>query len=207
MPAMGARISLSGRAAFGLAGLVALVVLARTATAAPKKKYHFQLVEVSAAATIPDAARTDVTQVVKSQVEKALAGHTQIATTLEGAPDPKVDPKTYKTYLTRKKIAGAYRVNVEVTEVSEATEDVDDKPGELRLVVRVGLRMFGETIPDRVMAFSGDGSAAVKTEVGKKVRPRDRQFALESAAEMAVAEALEMSLTKLAQPPKKPSKK
>jgi hypothetical protein len=190
-------------AALALVGLIA-----GTADAKPKKKYHFQLVdEVAAADAVPAASKAEIVQVVKAQAEKALASHAQIVASVAGAPDPKVDPKGFKKYLSKKNIAGAYRVNVEITELGEETEPVDDKPGDLRLIVRLSLRMFGETIPDRGMAFSGDGSATIKTEIGKKLRPRDRQFALESAAEMAVADALSTSLTKLAMPPPKPSKK
>jgi hypothetical protein len=187
--------------------VVALVGAGEEASAKPKKKYHFQLAEVAAADAVPATGRAEVTQAVQVQVEKALQTHGQLVAVLEGAPDPKVDAKGFKKYLSKKKIAGAYRVNVEVTELGEEVEPIDGKPGELRLVVRLSLRMFGETIPDRVMAFAGDGSATIKAEVGKKMRPRDRQFALESAAEMAVADALAISLTKLSLPPPKPTKK
>jgi len=205
MPAMRLR-SLPSLAA-ALVVIAAIILASGTASAKPKKKYHFQLVEVTAAAAVPEAMKADVTKAVQAQVEKQLGSHAQIVATLDGAPDPGADPKAFKKYLTRKRIAGAYRVNVEVTEMVEEEEPVDSKPGELRLVTRISLRMFGETIPDRKMAFSGDGSAAIKTEVGKKVRPNDRKFGLDSAAETAVAEALAMSLTKLALPPPKPSKK
>jgi hypothetical protein len=187
--------------------IVVAIAISTGADAKPKKKYHFQLVEVAAADAVPAASRTEIVQAVQVKAEKALADHEQLVAVLTGAPDPKVDPASFKKYLSKKKISGAYRVNVEVTELGEETEPVDGKPGELRLVVRLSLRMFGETIPDRVMAFAGDGSATIKAEVGKKLRPRDRQFALESAAEMAVADALGISLTKLAMPPPKPSKK
>jgi hypothetical protein len=187
--------------------VAAVVGAGEEASAKPKKKYHFQLAEVAAAAAVPADGRAEVTQAVQVQVEKALQSHPQLVAVLDGAPDPRADGKGFKKYLSKKKIAGAYRVNVEVTELGEEVEPIDGKPGELRLVVRLSLRMFGETIPDRVMAFAGDGSATIKAEVGKKMRPRDRPFALESAAEMAVADALAISLTKLSLPPPKPTKK
>jgi hypothetical protein len=45
---------------------------------------------------------------------------------------------------------------------------------EKRLVVRLGLRTFGETFPERVMGFAAEGSATIKVDVGKKLRPADR---------------------------------
>jgi hypothetical protein len=75
------------------------------------------------------------------------------------------------------------------------------------VIVRVALQLFGETIPDRVMAFSGEGSATVKLEVGKTVRPRDREEASSAAIDEAVASAITRSLEKLQEPPPSQQKK
>ena len=72
----------------------------------------------------------------------------------------------------------------------------------LRLSSR--LRTFGETIPDRIMAFSGSGSAQVKVDIGKKLRPADTEYANREAATLAIAEALERSIKKLQEKPAKP---
>jgi hypothetical protein len=57
------------------------------------------------------------------------------------------------------------------------------------------------------MGFTGDGRATVKEEIGMKIRDKDRQFVWDSAAETAVAKALEESFTKLAKPTPTPTKK
>ena len=84
-------------------------------------------------------------------------------------------------------------------------ESLDDKDAavnqEKRLTVRLGLRTFGETFPERVMGFAAEGSATIKVDVGKKLRAADRTFAIKSACEGAVGDALAASLTKLALPP------
>lgn len=191
--------------------LLVLAVTALTsaspAEAKAKKRYYFELAEVKTAESLGKAG-AELVAPATTQVTKSFAGHPQLVVALEGAPDPKTDPRGYKKFLTRKKLAGAYRVNVEVIAFEEELEDKDDSVNkEKRLVIRLSLRTFGETIPERVMGFSGEGSATVKLDVGKKLRPRDRQYAIEQALELAMSDALASSLTKLALPPPKPTKK
>lgn len=194
------------RAAAVLATL-ALVALPGSAAAKPKpKRYHIALIEVTAAAGLP-AESADAIPIARAEVVKELAEHPQLVA-LDGAPDPAVDGKKFKAWLVKKKIAGAYRMNVEITSYEEELEDKDASVNqEKRLVIRLGLRTFGETIPDRKMAFAADGSATIKVDVGKKLRPRDRTFAIESAAQGAVTDALAASLVKLALPPPPPAKR
>ena len=45
-------------------------------------------------------------------------------------------------------------------------------------------------MPGRTMGFTGDGSATIKQEVGKKVSERDRKFAWDDAAKAAVDDAM-----------------
>ena len=72
-----------------------------------------------------------------------------------------------------------------------------------RLVVHVGIHMLGENMPGRTMGFTGDGQATIKQEVGMKVRDRDREYAWDSAAEVAVADAMTTVFKQLAVPAKK----
>jgi hypothetical protein len=192
-----------------LLALFALFVVAGPATAQPKKKkprYHFLLSTVTAADGVTGDAAAMAQPRVKAQLEKAFANHPQLVAVLEGAPDPATDGKAYKEYVKKQKLAGAYKVNVEITAATEELVPIDGKPSQ-HLVVRLTLKMFGETIPDRVMGFSGEGSSTIKQEVGKKVRPRDREYSWDQAAELAINDAIATSLAKLALPPAKPSKK
>ena len=186
---------------------IALCALVALASAAPKKKYHFAVDLVAAAKDVPADKVADVLEPLKAQLAKVIAAHPQMVASLEGAPDPAADAKKFKTWLTRKKIAGAYKVNVEITGFEEELEDKDASlNAEKRLVVRLSLRMFGETIPERKMGFSGDGSATIKLDVGKKLRPKDRAYAIQQAIELAVDDALATSMKQLANPPKAPKK-
>jgi hypothetical protein len=189
----------------GVAAAV-LAVAAGPAEAAKKKnKYFFELAEVKAADALGKTGK-DLIPVAQTQVGKSISTHEQIVTELAGAPD-RANAKAFKAYLKKKKVAGAYRVNVEVIAFEEEIEEKDDSLNkEKRLIIRLSLRTFGETIPDRVMGFSGEGSATVKLDIGKKLRPKDREYAINQAVELAMTDALASSMQKLAKPPPPPKK-
>src|ERR1700742_444339 len=103
-----------------LAALAATVASTGHAAAAPaKKKYHFELLAVTAKSEVkPDVAKAAVPR-VQAQVAKVFEKHPQLVAKLDGAPDPKAQADNYRRYLTQKGIAGAYLVSVEITEASE----------------------------------------------------------------------------------------
>jgi hypothetical protein len=123
------------------------------------------------------------------------------------APDPATDPKGYKAWLKKKKLNGSFAVVVDLTRYTEELEDSPREDGTKRFVVRIELHMFGETIPDRKMGFEGVGSSTVKQDVGKKMRPADREYTIKNAIELAVTDALRESIEKLSLPPPKIPKK
>jgi hypothetical protein len=172
-----------------------------------KEKYRFELAGVKAGAGVEGQVAADALRLLEAEVKKAFETHPQMVTDMSSAPDPDADPKGYAKWLKKKKIKGAFKVDVDLTLYVEETEDSPQGEGAKRLVVRLELHMFGERIPERKMGFEGVGSATVKQDVGKKVRPKDREFTIQSAIELAVADAMEESLHKLSLPPAKPMKK
>jgi hypothetical protein len=183
--------------------VIALAVLAPRSDAAPKKKFHFELTAVTPKPEVKADVAKSAQPRVEAQVKKAFETHPQLVAALEGAPDPLKNADAYRKFLTKKGVTGAYLVTVEITEASEELVPMDGKANSQRLVVHVGLHVLGETIPGRTMGFTGDGQATVKQEVGMKVRDRDRQYAWDSAAEVAVADALKTCFARLELPQKK----
>ncbi len=118
-----------------------------------------------------------------------------------GAPDPKSHPKEFVAFMKKQRL-NAYKVNVEVTEYERAIEAASTGRGKL-VTVRIALRIFGETVPDRSMAFTGGGSATVKLAVGSKVRDKDVTAANNDAIDLAIDDALATSIKKLDGPEKK----
>jgi hypothetical protein len=180
-----------------LAAAAALLAPATAADAKPTRTYYFLLHDIQLAAGVP----AELVGPTRKQIEAELARRPEIATVLpEGAPDAKRAPDELKKFLARHKMR-AFRVNVEITAYQRDLEPMPDGRSGQRLRVHVALRMFGETIPERVMAFAGDGSATVKIDVGKQIRPRDGEVANRDALELAVKDAVDESLFKLSQPP------
>jgi hypothetical protein len=179
--------------------LLVVAMLAATVLAAPPKKYHFELTAV----TPKPEVKADVAKIAQERVEaqfkKALESNPQLVAALDGAPDPMTKADAYRRFLTQKGISGSYLVTVEITDASEQLEPMEGKSNSQRMVVHVGIHVLGETIPSRTMAFTGDGAATVKQEIGMKVRDADRNYAWDGAAETAVADALKTCFAKLAQ--------
>ena len=177
--------------------------------ASKKDKYIFELIGVKSGTEVDDKLAADALRLLEAELKKVIASHPQLITDVSTAPDPDANPKGYAKWLKKKKIKSAFKVNVDLTLYIEEVEDAPSDAGKdnKRQVVRIELHMFGEKIPERKMGFEGVGSATVKLDVGKKVRPKDREFTIQSAIEMAVADAMDESLRKLSLPPAKPMKK
>jgi hypothetical protein len=173
------------------------------ADAAPKKKYHFKLAAVTAKPEVAADVAEQATPRLDAMIKKTFATHSQLVASLDGAPDPQGQPHQFRKFLAKKGVDAAYLVTVELTDAEIEIEPMESKPNSQRIVVRVGLHLLGENIPGQTIGFTGDGSATIKLEVGKKIRDRDREYAWDSATEAAIAEALKTVFDQLAKPRKK----
>lgn len=179
----------------------ALLTAGAPAADAAPKKYHFELAAVTPKPEVKaDVAKTAVPR-VEGQIKKVFETHPQLVAKLEGAP-PQDQADAYRKYLAQKGLAGAYLVTVDVTAASEEVEPMD-RPNTQRLTVSISVHVLAEAIPGRTIGFTGDGRATVKQEVGKKVRPRDREVAWDQAAEVAIADAMTTIFKQLEKPQKK----
>lgn len=184
-----------------LAG-IAIALALPAAAQAGKETYVLTISKVELARKDTPAA---VGSQVKAELGKAIEAHADLDAVLPAdAPDPAARPVEFKAYL-RKRKQRAFKVNVEVTDYQSSVQTRTGRPSALQ--VRVSLRIFGETVPDRVMAFTGEGSATVGVEIGKTLREKDQTYATTQALELAVADALEMAIKKLREPPPGQAKK
>ena len=185
------------------AAIALAAILAAPAAEANQEKYYLSVTSVDLAKGIPDHVKARV----RAQILEAFADNEAIITEFPaGTPDPATAPKQFKRYIQKRKIR-AYHVKVDVTEYTREVLPMPEGRKGKRLKVSLALRMFGETIPDRVMGFAGAGSAAIQLEVGKQVRDKDDEAAHADCFEPAVADAVAESLRKLQMPAHKPGKK
>jgi hypothetical protein len=162
-----------------------------------KERYYFELQSITPKPELKAEALKMATPRVRSELSKALAQHPQIVAKLDGAPDPKVDPDAYRSYLEKSNISGSFNVIVEITDASETFTPIADKPAAQQLETRLALRMLGTHIPDDTLGFTGRGKASVKQEVGTRVSEHDRQETWAQLSELAVSQAMKTALEEL----------
>lgn len=162
---------------------------------AGKETYIFLVSRVDLSKGVPKEIDGDVT----SRLNAAIDAHADLDATIpKGAPDPESAPAKFKAYLSKKN-QRAFMMNVQVSQYSQVVEPAPGKANSQYLTVRVSLRLFAETYPDRGMALTGDGSATVKLEIGKTVSASDKKESNSAALDQAVAGAIEELLLKLRQ--------
>jgi hypothetical protein len=190
-----------------IASLVAIAAAALVVSSASagKKKKNF-LFDVTAI-KLTDDTPENIEKLLNKQLAKSIKANERLMAALEeGAPDPATEPKKFKKYL-KKNNLGAFDVHVEVLAYEHSLEKLPEPRTGQMLTVRIQIRMYGITVPGDVLAFSGEGSATVKLELGKRLRKRDSQVANHDAIELAVDGAIADSIKKLDRPKKKPSGK
>jgi hypothetical protein len=179
--------------------LAALACAGSTAHAeAPKERYYFELKAISAKPELKPEAVKMATPRVLAEVKKAFEHQPQLVATLEGAPDPKTDPDGYRAFLAKSHIAGAFNVNIAITDAVQLVTPKPDKPGAQELEIRLALRMLGSHIPDDTLGFTGHGKAGVAQEVSGTPSAHDLQGTWDQVTELAVSAALRTALDELA---------
>ncbi len=189
-----------------MAAAVTLAVAAPAPAAAKSKKAEKYLFS-AAKVTLVEGIAAEIEAQVREQLVKAISKHADLLTELPAdAPNPKTNPKKYQKYLAARGLR-AFNVNLEVTLYTHELEPMPAPRQGQRLKVSITLRTFGETIPGRVMAFSGEGSSTIILEIGKRLRKRDSEVANHDSIELAIDEALQSSIKKLREPPPTKAKK
>jgi hypothetical protein len=163
-----------------------------------KERYYFEVKAITAKPELKPEAVKMATPRVLAEVKKAFEHQPQIVAKLEGAPDPKTDPDGYRAVLAKAHVAGAFNVNIEITDAVQLLTPKTDKPGAQELEIRLALRMLGSHIPDDTLGFTGHGKAGVEQEVSGTPSAHDLQGTWDQVTELAVSAALRTALDELA---------
>jgi hypothetical protein len=180
------------RATFAAALALAVVGLAtlglRPALAAPPK-YFFQLREVKGGPSIDPAFKTYAGEALKAD----LAARPEWASDV-GAPG--ADDAALLAELNRRKLRG-FNVTVRFEDVR--AEVKPPKPGGRlkQLSINVRLTVFGTTVAEEKLAFSGDGEAGLESEVSDKRVEAETATLTRDAIKDAVKQAVDQAVLKL----------
>lgn len=175
-----------------------------TARAAPRStakktntaRYWWQLGEPQPKSAVDAELAVYLQPLIEDELAKAVARRAEITRDAPAnAPTTRIEDQ--EKWLRAAKLSGAHRVSVDIVEASEALEPSPLHPGQQRLVVRLSVHVLGENTVAQTLAFSGDGGGTVKQDIGKHLRPADREFTWRSIAAMAFDKAIATSLDKL----------
>jgi hypothetical protein len=174
-----------------VAALVAVPVFGARA-AAPK--YYFQLQPVKAGPEVDADLKAYTGEALKAE----LAARPEWASDIgpSGGAAPGTDRTALVAELKKHNLRG-FDVTAKIEKLKQEVKE--PKPGaqNKRLAVEVQLTVFGTTIPDAKLAFSGDGSSGSEGEVS------DRRLAAETASTTkdvikdAIRQAVDQAVLKL----------
>ncbi|MBL4637276.1 MAG: hypothetical protein JKY56_25705 [Kofleriaceae bacterium] len=158
----------------------------------------FQLAQVD----IPKNSPPGLEALIRSKFDALMSKQPQLlpqipkdAPSMDASVTDRRGNKPFRKYMKKHRMR-PFRVTLEVKQLEMDIKDNPRVAGKL-ISAKIQIHMFGETLPFRTMAFTGDGSATIAIEVGKKVRDKDKRFAREDAAEFAINLAIAASLQKL----------
>ena len=171
------------------AGLLALGLTA-VAVATPAPKYYFRLGEVKAGPDVGEPLKAYAGEAVKAE----LASRPEWASDI-GNFGPS-DTEALMAELKKRKLR-AFSVVVRFENLKK--EMKEPSPGERRkrVALDVKLSVFGTTIPDEKLAFSGDGESGVEEEVSEKGMESETESLAKDAIKDAVKQAVDQAVLKL----------
>jgi hypothetical protein len=173
---------------------VALVALAITVSAvavAAKKagpKYYFRVGEVKAG--------PEIEAPLKTYAAEALAA--DLAARPEWASDVgTIETEALVAELKKRNLKG-FSVVVRFENLKKDLKEPAPGARRKRLAVTVRLSVFGTTIPEEKLSFSGDGEAGVEAEVPEKGMEAEATSLAKDAIKDAIKQAVDQAVMKLA---------
>jgi hypothetical protein len=158
--------------------------------AAAGPKYFFQLREVKAGPEVDADLKTYAAEALKAD----LAGRSEWASDIE-APTP----EALLAELNKRKLRG-FSITVRFEEVRKEVQP--PKPGGRlkQLAVNVRLTVFGTTLVEEKLAFSGEGEAGLQAEMSDKRIEAETASLTKDAIKDAVKQAVDQAVLKLSLP-------
>lgn len=174
------------------AAVLAAAPVSQARAAAPK--YYFQMQPVKAGPEV-DA---DLKAYTGQALQKELAARPEWASDIgpAGAAGPGTDRTALAAELKKRNLRG-FDVTAKIEKLKQEVKD--PKPGarNKQLVVQVELTVFGTTIPDAKLAFSGDGQSGSEGEVSERRLAADTAETTKDVIKDAIKQAVDQAVLKL----------
>jgi hypothetical protein len=184
--------TLSRRSTLGLAvgsllGLGALLAAAPADARAAAPKYYFRLGEVKAGPEVDAALKDYAAEAVKADLAARPEWASDIGAT---------DTEALVAELKKRKLRG-FSVVVRFEELKKEIKEPNPGARRKRAAVTVRLSVFGTTIPEAKLSFSGDGEAGTEAEVPDKGLEAETQSLAKDVIKDAVKQAVDQAVLKL----------
>ena len=171
---------------------VMLPALSKPTVAAPK--YYFQLQPVKAGPEVDADLKSYTGEALKAE----LASRPEWASDIgpAGAAAPGNDRTALVGELKKRNLRG-FDVTARIEKLKQEVKD--PKPGarNKQLAVEVQLTVFGTTIPDAKLAFSGDGQSGSEAEVSERRLAADTAATTRDVIKDAIKQAVDQAVLKL----------
>ena len=162
-------------------------LLAAGAAAAAAPKYYFQVREVKAAPDVSPALKEYAGEALKAD----LAARPEWASDIGAQGTDAVVAE-----LKKRKLRGFY-VTLRIEPIKKELKEPGPGGRLKRLALTVRLSVFGTTIPEEKLSFSGDGEAGLESEVSEKHLEAEEAGLAKDAIKDAVKQAVDQAVLKL----------
>lgn len=181
------------KSCLGALAALATVAVCASSAHADKTQYFFLVDDIHLRDGVPDM----VEGLIRKQSKKTIDKHPRLLADLpEDAPDPRTEPAAFEKYVKRAGL-DPYGVRIEITSYDQEVEPIGRGRSGNHIKVAISLRVLGVTLSKSTFGFTGEGSATIKAEAGKKVRKRDIKFTNQDAVEISIDEAMAMAIKRL----------
>jgi hypothetical protein len=177
-----------------LAALAAAAATTVVLAQAAAPKFYFQVQPVKAEPGVDAVLKTYAGEALRAE----LASRPEWASDIgpAGKEGPGQDRSALVAELKRRNLRG-FDVTARIEKLKQDVKD--PKPGARnpQLAVEVQLTVFGTTIPDAKLAFSGDGQSGSEAEVSQKRLAADTALATNDVIKDAIKQAVDQAVLKL----------
>lgn len=168
-------------------GVALGVLTAAVPVRAAAPKFYFRLGEVKAGPEVNDGLKAYAGEAVKADLAARPEWASDVGTT---------DPEALRAELKKRNLRG-FSVVVRFERFAKQLKEPSPGSRHKRASVDVKLSVFGTTIPEEKLAFSGEGESTVEAEVSEKTAAEESESLAKDAIKDAIKQAVDQAVLKL----------